>query len=42
MRKILAGILIGVLCVGSLSGCGKGTSESGWPCVVSNPDVWSI
>ena len=27
MRKILAGILIGVLCVGSLSGCGKGTSE---------------
>ena len=27
MRKILAGILIGTLCIGSLSACGKNTSE---------------
>lgn len=27
MRKILAGILIGVLCVGSLNGCGKSSSK---------------
>ena len=27
MRKILAGILIGTLCVGSLNGCGKSSSK---------------
>ena len=27
MKKILAGILIGTLCIGSLSACGKNTSE---------------